>query len=145
MRLNNLKPAAGSRSAPKRLGRGIGSGLGKTSGKGHKGQKARSGGYHKVGFEGGQMPLQRRLPKRGFRSRTKGDTSQIRTAQLNKLADAPVVDLALLKQLGIVPVSALSAKVFLSGDVTAAVKLQGISVSKGAREAIEAAGGSIEA
>ncbi|MBV7433569.1 50S ribosomal protein L15 [Cardiobacteriaceae bacterium TAE3-ERU3] len=145
MRLNNLKPAAGSRSAPKRLGRGIGSGLGKTSGKGHKGQKARSGGYHKVGFEGGQMPLQRRLPKRGFRSRTKGDTAQIRTAQLNKLADAQVVDLALLKQLGIVPVSALSAKVFLSGDVTAAVKLQGISVSKGAREAIEAAGGSIEA
>lgn len=145
MRLNNLKPAAGSRSAPKRLGRGIGSGLGKTSGKGHKGQKARSGGYHKVGFEGGQMPLQRRLPKRGFRSRTKGDTAQIRTAQLNKLADAQLVDLALLKQLGIVPVSALSAKVFLSGDVTAAVKLQGISVSKGAREAIEAAGGSIEA
>ena len=145
MRLNNLKPAAGSRSAPKRLGRGIGSGLGKTSGKGHKGQKARSGGYHKVGFEGGQMPLQRRLPKRGFRSRTKGDTAQIRTAQLNKLADAQVVDLALLKQLGIVPVTALSAKVFLSGDVTAAVKLQGIGVSKGAREAIEAAGGSIEA
>lgn len=145
MRLNDLKPAAGSRSAPKRLGRGIGSGLGKTSGKGHKGQKARSGGYHKVGFEGGQMPLQRRLPKRGFRSRTKGDTAQIRTAQLNKLADAQVVDLALLKQLGIIPVSALNAKVFLSGDLTVAVKLQGIGVSKGAREAIEAAGGSIEA
>lgn len=145
MRLNNLKPARGSRSAPKRLGRGIGSGLGKTSGKGHKGQKARSGGYHKVGFEGGQMPLQRRLPKRGFSSRKKGDTAQIRTAQLNKLADAQVVDLALLKQLGLVPVSALGAKVFLSGDVSAAVKLLGIGVTKGAREAIEAAGGSIEA
>lgn len=144
MHLNELKPAEGSRSAAKRRGRGIGSGLGKTSGKGHKGQKARSGGYHKVGFEGGQMPLQRRLPKRGFRSRRKDDTAQLRTAQLNQLPTDQVIDLLLLKELGLVPVSALAAKVFLSGELTAALKLKGITVSKGAREAIESAGGSIE-
>lgn len=144
MRLNELKPAGGSRPSAKRLGRGIGSGLGKTSGKGHKGQKARSGGYHKVGFEGGQMPLQRRLPKRGFSSRSKGDTAQIRTAQLNKLNVDQVIDLALLKELGLASISSLSAKVFLSGDVTNPVKLKGVSVSEGARKAIEAAGGTIE-
>lgn len=144
MHLNELKPAEGSRSAAKRRGRGIGSGLGKTSGKGHKGQKARSGGYHKVGFEGGQMPLQRRLPKRGFRSRRRDDTAQLRTAQLNQLPTDQVIDLLLLKELGLVPVSALAAKVFLSGELTAALKFKGITVSKGAREAIEAAGGSIE-
>ncbi|UJF24236.1 50S ribosomal protein L15 [Suttonella sp. R2A3] len=144
MQLNELKPAEGSRPSAKRLGRGIGSGLGKTSGKGHKGQKARSGGYHKVGFEGGQMPLQRRLPKRGFRSRSKTNIAQLRTEQLNKLAGDEVITLDVLKQQGLVPVHTLGAKVFLQGDVTAAVKLQGIGVSKGARAAIEAAGGSIE-
>lgn len=144
MRLNELKPANGSRPSAKRLGRGIGSGLGKTSGKGHKGQKARSGGYHKVGFEGGQMPLQRRLPKRGFSSRSKGDTAQIRTAQLNQLNADQVIDLALLKEFGLASVSTLSVKVFLSGDVTNAVKLKGVAVSEGARKAIEAAGGSVE-
>lgn len=144
MQLNELKPAEGSRPSAKRLGRGIGSGLGKTSGKGHKGQKARSGGYHKVGFEGGQMPLQRRLPKRGFRSRSKSDIAQLRSEQLNKLAGDEIITLDVLKRQGVVPVQALGAKVFLQGDVTAAVKLQGIAVSKGARAAIEAAGGSIE-
>lgn len=143
MRLNELSPAEGSRQSPKRLGRGIGSGLGKTSGKGHKGQKARSGGYHKVGFEGGQMPLQRRLPKRGFKSRTKGSIAQVRTSELNQLAGGSVIDLALLKAHGLVPVQALGAKVFLSGKVENALTLKGINVSKGAKEAVEGAGGSI--
>ncbi|WP_072280813.1 50S ribosomal protein L15 [Rappaport israeli] len=143
MRLNELSPAEGSRQSPKRLGRGIGSGLGKTSGKGHKGQKARSGGYHKVGFEGGQMPLQRRLPKRGFKSRTKGNIAQVRTSELNQLAGESVIDLALLKTHSLVPVHALGAKVFLSGKVENALTLKGINVSKGAKEAIEGAGGSI--
>ncbi|PIE82270.1 MAG: 50S ribosomal protein L15 [Cardiobacteriales bacterium] len=144
MRLNELSPSKGSRHAPKRLGRGIGSGLGKTSAKGHKGQKARSGGYHKVGFEGGQMPLQRRLPKRGFRSRIKANVAQIRTGELDRLAGEGTIDLPLLKKLGLAPLRALSAKVFLSGEVTQAVTLQGIGVSKGAKEAIEAAGGSVQ-
>lgn len=144
MRLNELSPAAGSRHAPKRVGRGIGSGLGKTSGKGHKGQKARSGGYHKVGFEGGQMPLQRRLPKRGFRSRTKGNIAQVRTSELNALRVEGTIDLAVLKAQDLVAQTALGAKVFLSGEVNQALSLSGIAVSKGAREAIEAAGGSVE-
>ena len=144
MLLNDLSPALGSRKERKRLGRGIGSGLGKTSDKGHKGQKARAGGYHKVGFEGGQMPLQRRLPKRGFRSRGKGAIAQLRTSELNLLASvSAIIDLAVLKEHNLVPVSASSAKVFLSGDVTEAFALKGIGVTAGAKAAIEAAGGSI--
>ena len=143
MLLNDLSPAIGSRKERKRLGRGIGSGLGKTSGKGHKGQKARAGGYHKVGFEGGQMPLQRRLPKRGFRSRRKGIIAQVRSSELNALASISVVDLSVLKEHDLIPVTALSAKVFLSGDVSVALTLKGISVTAGAKTVIEAAGGSI--
>lgn len=143
MLLNDLSPAIGSRKERKRLGRGIGSGLGKTSGKGHKGQKARAGGYHKVGFEGGQMPLQRRLPKRGFRSRSKGIIAQVRSSELNALASISVVDLSVLKEHDLIPVTALSAKVFLSGDVSVALTLKGISVTAGAKMVIEAAGGSI--
>ena len=143
MLLNDLSPAIGSRKERKRLGRGIGSGLGKTSGKGHKGQKARAGGYHKVGFEGGQMPLQRRLPKRGFRSRSKGIIAQVRTSELNALVSISVVDLSVLKEHDLIPVTALSAKVFLSGDVSVALTLKGIGVTAGAKTVIEAAGGSI--
>ncbi len=143
MRLNRLKPAAGSKTAPKRLGRGHGSGLGKTAGRGHKGQHARAGGFHKVGFEGGQMPLQRRLPKRGFKSPLKGDTAEVRLHELNKL-DIAVVDLASLKQAQIVPAQAKRAKVFLSGKLERAVTLKGIAATKGAAEAIAAAGGRIE-
>ncbi len=126
----------------KRVGRGIGSGHGKTAGLGHKGQKARSGGYHKVGFEGGQMPLQRRLPKRGFVSLSEGLTVEVRLFQVNGIA-AETVDLASLKQAGIVPHAALRAKVILAGKIERAVKLQGVFASKGARAAIEAAGGSV--
>lgn len=142
MQLNTLKPAIGSKHAKRRVGRGIGSGLGKTAGRGHKGQKSRAGGFHKVGFEGGQMPLQRRLPKRGFVSLTKGNVVQVRLSALN---DLPVdaVDLLVLKQAGIVSGSALGAKVFLSGKLEKSVKLQGILATKGARAAIEAAGGSV--
>jgi len=142
MQLNNLKPAAGSKHSKRRVGRGIGSGLGKTAGRGHKGQKSRAGGFHKVGFEGGQMPLQRRLPKRGFKSLTKGDVVQVRLSALN---DLPVdtIDLLVLKQAGVVSGEALGAKVFLTGKLEKAVKLNGIQVTKGARAAIEAAGGSI--
>ncbi|MEW5943302.1 MAG: 50S ribosomal protein L15 [Pseudomonadota bacterium] len=142
MQLNNLKPAEGSKHARKRVGRGIGCGWGKTCGRGHKGQKSRTGGFHKVGFEGGQMPLQRRLPKRGFVSLTKGDTAQVRLSDLNGLP-VDAVDILVLKQAGIVPMGARSAKVFLSGAIERAVKLQGVLVTKGARAAIEAAGGSI--
>ncbi|MBA2690360.1 MAG: 50S ribosomal protein L15 [Burkholderiales bacterium] len=141
MQLNTIKPASGAKKARRRVGRGIGSGLGKTAGRGHKGQKSRSGGFHKVGFEGGQMPLQRRLPKRGFISFT-ATAAQVRLSDLNKLPVAEI-DLLALKQAGLVPKEARSAKVFLSGSLTKAVKLQGISVSAGARKAIEAAGGSI--
>lgn len=142
MQLNTLKPAIGSKHAKRRVGRGIGSGLGKTAGRGHKGQKSRAGGFHKVGFEGGQMPLQRRLPKRGFVSMTKGNVVQVR---LSALGDLPVdaVDLLVLKQAGIVPGEALGAKVFLSGKLEKSIQLQGILVTKGARAAIEAAGGSV--
>ena len=124
------------------LGRGIGSGLGKTAGRGHKGQKSRSGGFHKVGFEGGQMPLQRRLPKRGFVSLTKADTAHVRVSELAAMG-VDEIDLLVLKQAGVVSVSVRSAKVFLAGEITKAVKLRGIAVTKGARAAIEAAGGSI--
>jgi large subunit ribosomal protein L15 len=144
MRLNSLKPAGGAKHSRKRVGRGIGSGHGKTAGLGHKGQKARSGGYHKVGFEGGQMPLQRRLPKRGFVSRSDGLTVEVRLFQVNGIA-AETVDLASLKQAGIVPHAALRAKVILAGKIERAVKLQGVLATKGARAAIEAAGGSVVA
>ncbi len=142
MRLNSIKPSAGSKSAAKRVGRGMGSGLGKTCGRGHKGQKSRAGGFHKVGFEGGQMPLQRRLPKRGFVSLTRARVAEVR---LSELASLPVdeIDLLVLKQAGVIPVDALSAKVMLSGAIDKKVVLRGIGVTRGARAAIEAAGGSI--
>ena len=142
MQLNNIQPAQGAKHAKRRVGRGIGSGLGKTGGRGHKGQKSRSGGFHKVGFEGGQMPLQRRLPKRGFVSLTRGDTAQVRLSDLQKM---PVdsIDLLALKQAGIVHPGALTAKVILCGEISRAVKLQGLLATKGARTAIEAAGGSV--
>ena len=143
MRLNTLSPDEGSRKDRKRVGRGIGSGLGKTCGRGHKGQKSRSGGFHKVGFEGGQMPLQRRLPKVGFSSRTKQYNAQIRLDELAKI-DADVVDLAALKAADIVGEKIKSAKVFLSGELNKAITLKGIRVSKGAKAAIESAGGTIE-
>ena len=144
MRLNTLKPAAGAKSARKRVGRGIGSGWGKTAGRGHKGQKARSGGFHKVGFEGGQMPLQRRLPKRGFTPLNAGSTEEVRLSALSGV-EGEVIDILALKQAGLVSASALSAKVILKGKITRAVKLKGVLVTKGARTAIETAGGSIEA
>lgn len=144
MRLNDLKPAVGAKRPRRRVGRGIGSGSGKTAGRGHKGQKARSGGYHKVGFEGGQMPLQRRLPKRGFTSPTEKAVAEVRLSEIDKLG-IDRVDLAALKEAGVVPRRALAAKVILSGKINRAVKLQGVKVSKGARAAIEAAGGSVEA
>ncbi len=142
MQLNTIKPAEGSRKPRRRVGRGIGSGLGKTAGRGHKGQKSRSGGFHKVGFEGGQMPLQRRLPKRGFVSTTRNDTAEVRLSDLAKL---PVteIDLLALKSAGIVPALAKSAKVIKSGELGKAVKLTGLAATKGARAAIEAAGGSL--
>jgi large subunit ribosomal protein L15 len=143
MRLNGLKPAAGSKHSQKRVGRGIGSGLGKTAGRGHKGQKARSGGFHKVGFEGGQMPLQRRLPKRGFNSHLRSDTAEVRLSDLQRLT-VDVIDLAALKSAGVVAHPATRAKVILAGEIKRKVQLRGIHVSKGARAAIEAAGGSIE-
>ena len=143
MRLNQIKPAAGAKHAKKRVGRGIGSGLGKTAGRGHKGQKARSGGFHKIGFEGGQMPLHRRLPKRGFISLSSGDTAEVRLSSLDKL---PVdqIDIAVLKQAGVVPHAAVSAKVILNGEIKRKVTLRGLLVSKGARSAIEKAGGTVE-
>jgi len=143
MRLNQIKPAAGAKHAKKRVGRGIGSGMGKTAGRGHKGQKARSGGFHKVGFEGGQMPLHRRLPKRGFVSLTKGDTVEVRLSSLDKLPMADI-DILVLKQAGVVPNAALSAKVILNGEIKRKVTLRGLLVTKGARAAIEKAGGSVE-
>ena len=141
MRLNTLKPAPGANRARKRVGRGIGSGTGKTAGLGHKGQKARSGGYHKTGFEGGQMPLHRRLPKRGFVSLSRRLSAEVRLSQLNGVDGT--VDLASLKQAGIVPHDALRAKVILAGKIERAVKLEGVLATKGARAAIVAAGGSV--
>ena len=142
MRLNTIKPAEGSKKPRRRVGRGMGSGMGKTAGRGHKGQKSRSGGFHKVGFEGGQMPLQRRLPKRGFVSLTKKDTAEVR---LSDLARLPVgdVDLLALKAAGLVPPSAKQAKVIKTGTLDKAVKLNGVLATKGAKAAIEAAGGSL--
>jgi len=143
MRLNTLQPAEGSKRDRKRVGRGIGSGLGKTGGRGHKGQKSRSGGSVKVGFEGGQMPLQRRLPKVGFRSRMAAVTGEVRLHELAAV-DADVVDLAVLQAANILPRSVSRAKVIASGKIEKAVKIRGFGVTKGARVAIEAAGGSIE-
>ena len=142
MRMNTIKPAAGSKKARRRVGRGIGSGLGKTAGRGHKGQRSRSGGFHKVGFEGGQMPLQRRLPKRGFVSPTRGDSVEVR---LSDLARLPVVeiDMLALKSAGLVPAAAKTVKVIKAGKLEKAVKLSGVLATKGARAVIEAAGGSI--
>ena len=143
MYLNTLKPAEGAKQNRKRVGRGIGSGFGKTCGRGHKGQKSRSGGYHKVGFEGGQMPLQRRVPKVGFSSRVGRVTDEIRLHELNTL-DADVIDLDALKKANLINKSVLHVKVMVSGKIEKAVTLKGIRVSKGAREAIEAAGGKVE-
>ena len=144
MRLNSLKPAPGSKKDRHRVGRGVGSGWGKTAGRGHKGQKARSGGFHKLGFEGGQMPLHRRLPKRGFHSLTRGDVAEVRLSQLEALT-APDVDLAALQSAGIVARSALGAKIILSGKLTRKLNIKGdVKASKGARAAIEGAGGSVE-
>lgn len=142
MRLNTIKPAEGATHAKKRVGRGIGSGLGKTAGRGHKGQKSRSGGFHKVGFEGGQMPLHRRLPKRGFTSLDGSRKVEVRLSEIDAL---PVdeIDLLSLMQAGVIPGDTLSAKVILSGEITRKVTLRGVGVTKGARAAIEAAGGSI--
>tara|TARA_B110000305_G_C19326400_1_gene581637 strand:+ start:455 stop:895 length:441 start_codon:yes stop_codon:yes gene_type:complete len=145
MRLNDISPADGSKKVRMRVGRGVGSGKGKTAGRGHKGQHSRAGGYHKVGFEGGQMPMARRLPKRGFRSMTSGDTREVRLDELNKV-DADVIDLQALKAAQIVPNFVSAAKVFLSGALAEGKKpqLKGILVTKGARLAIETAGGKIE-
>lgn len=142
MQLNKIKPAFGSTHAKRRVGRGIGCGLGKTCGRGHKGQKSRSGGFHKVGFEGGQMPLQRRLPKRGFVSLTRYDSAQVRLSDLEKMP-VEVIDLLALKQARVIPAAALSVKVIAAGELKRAVKLQGLLLTKGARTAVEAAGGSI--
>ena len=142
MELNSIKPAEGAKHAKRRVGRGIGSGLGKTAGRGHKGQKSRSGGYHKVGFEGGQMPLQRRLPKRGFKSMTLKFNAEVTLAALEQLGLAEV-DVAALKQAGLVAANALVVKVIKSGELTKAVKLNGVVATAGAKAAIEAAGGSI--
>ena len=142
MRLNNIQPAQGAKHAKRRVGRGIGSGLGKTAGRGHKGQKSRAGGFPTVRFEGGQMPLQRRLPKRGFVSLTRDDTAQVRLSDLQKMP-VDAIDLLALKQAGVVHANAMTAKVILCGEISRAVKLQGLLATKGARAAIEAAGGSI--
>lgn len=143
MRLNTLKPAAGSKPTPKRLGRGIGSGLGKTSGKGHKGQHARAGGYHKVGFEGGQMPIQRRMPKVGFNSAIARVTAEVRLSELNLVA-GDVVDMASLIAADVLSAQFERAKIIASGNVDRAFTVRGLKVTKGAKAAIEAAGGKIE-
>ena len=142
MELNNIKPAAGAKHAKRRVGRGIGSGLGKTAGRGHKGQKSRSGGYHKVGFEGGQMPLQRRLPKRGFKSQTLKYNAEVTLSALEQLGAAEV-DMLALKQAGLVGEMIKVVKVIKTGALTRAVKLTGIGATAGAKAAIEAAGGSV--
>ena len=143
MRLNELSPGKGAKKVGKRLGRGHSAGQGKTSGRGQKGQHSRSGGYHKVGFEGGQMPLQRRLPKVGFRSRMAKYSAELRLHEL-ELPEAEVIDLEVLKKANLVPAFVTKVKVIKSGEISKAVKLKGIAVTKGAREAIEGAGGSIE-
>jgi large subunit ribosomal protein L15 len=143
MRLNDLKSDEGSRPSAKRVGRGIGSGLGKTCGRGHKGQKSRKGGFHKVGFEGGQMPLQRRLPKVGFRSRKSLVSAEVRLTELNRV-EGDVIDLKALMTAGVVNQSIRFAKIIASGEVARAFTVQGVGVTKGARAAIEAAGGKVE-
>jgi large subunit ribosomal protein L15 len=143
MRLNELQPGAGARRAAKRVGRGIGSGLGKTGGRGHKGQKARSGGFHKVGFEGGQMPLQRRLPKVGFRSSKSTVTDEIRLSELNRV-EGDVVDLASLRAAGLIGAAIRRVKIIATGKIQRGLQVRGVAVTKGARAAIEAAGGSVE-
>lgn len=142
MELNTIKPADGAKKNKRRVGRGIGSGLGKTAGRGHKGQKSRAGGFHKVGFEGGQMPMHRRLPKRGFVSLTKADTAHVRLYELAAVG-VDEIDLLVLKQAGLVGAAAKGARVYLAGEISKPVKLRGIAVTKGARAAIEAAGGTI--
>lgn len=143
MKLNNIQPAAGAKKAARRIGRGIGSGLGKTAGRGHKGQKSRAGGFHKVGFEGGQMPLQRRLPKRGFVSLTNSRNVEVRLSEIQRL---PVdeIDLLTLVQANLVSAHALSAKVVLSGEISRKVVLKGVGATRGAKAAIEAVGGRVE-
>ena len=143
MRLNTLSPAPGSKTAAKRVGRGIGCGYGKTCGRGHKGQKSRSGGFHKVGFEGGQMPLQRRLPKVGFNSRVAATRAEVRLHEL-ALIEGGVVDITALKLASIVPAQTQKVKVILSGEINVAVTTKGLSVTPGARTAIESAGGKVE-
>ncbi|MCG8099810.1 MAG: 50S ribosomal protein L15 [Candidatus Thiodiazotropha taylori] len=143
MKLNTLQPAAGSKTTRKRVGRGIGSGLGKTCGRGHKGQKSRSGGFHKVGFEGGQMPLQRRLPKIGFTSRVSMVSAQVRLGELAKV-EGDVVDLDALKKANLITRDMKRAKIFLSGEIDRAVTVKGIALTKGAKAAVEAAGGKAE-
>lgn len=143
MRLNTIKPAQGATQDAKRVGRGIGSGLGKTAGRGHKGQKSRSGGFHKVGFEGGQMPLQRRLPKVGFTTRKGRETAEVRLNELAKV-EAEVIDLNALFEADVLPRTMKRAKIILSGSIEKAVTIKGLAVTKGARAAIEAAGGKIE-
>jgi large subunit ribosomal protein L15 len=142
MKLNTIKPAKGAKTKKVRVARGIGSGIGKTAGRGHKGQHARKGGYHKVGFEGGQMPIQRRLPKRGFNSPLKGLTAEVRLSELEKMK-ATEIDLAVLKAENVIPATAQTAKVIKSGELARKVSLKGVLVTKGAREAITAAGGVI--
>ena len=142
MRLNDIASPQGARKAAKRVGRGIGSGLGKTGGRGHKGQKSRSGGFTKTGFEGGQMPLQRRLPKVGFRSRRGAETAEVRLGELKRVGGE--VTLESLKAAGVIPSEARAAKIFASGELSGAVTVRGVRVTKGARAAIEAAGGSVE-
>jgi len=142
MQLNSIKPAAGAKHAKRRLGRGIGSGLGKTAGRGHKGQKSRAGGYHKVGFEGGQMPLQRRLPKRGFKSQSLKFNAEVRLGDLQRLESAEI-DLLTLKQAGLVGELVRNAKVIAAGELSRKVVLKGVSATAGAKKAIEAAGGSV--
>ncbi|MCG7984576.1 MAG: 50S ribosomal protein L15 [Candidatus Thiodiazotropha lotti] len=143
MKLNTLQPAAGSKTTRKRVGRGIGSGLGKTCGRGHKGQKSRSGGFHKVGFEGGQMPLQRRLPKIGFTSRVSMVSAQVRLGELAKV-EGDVVDLDTLKKANLITRDIKRVKIFLSGEIDRAVTVKGIALTKGAKAAVEAAGGKVE-
>ena len=143
MFLNTIQPAEGAKHAPRRVGRGIGSGLGKTGGRGHKGQKSRAGGFHKVGFEGGQMPLQRRLPKRGFKSLTAAFNAEVRLSALNTVA-VNEIDVLVLKQVGLVAADAQNVKIIASGELTKAVTLKGIKATKGAKAAIEAAGGKVE-
>ncbi|MDR0577905.1 MAG: 50S ribosomal protein L15 [Candidatus Accumulibacter sp.] len=142
MKLNTIQPAEGAKKARRRVGRGIGSGLGKTAGRGHKGQGSRAGGFHKVGFEGGQMPLQRRLPKRGFVSLSKARNVEVRLSEINDLS-VEEIDLLTLVQAGLAPSRALSAKVVLSGQISRKVVLRGVGATKGAKAAIEAAGGSV--